>query len=245
MAASLYPLIASIFDPYYDTGGVDRSDNSLPHDDRTIYMEVPIDKPFFEVPVCLMRPFISSACSSSDTTSLVACFHAAGYIVPYYKSFSRYRNEVLINHNNNMELIRLNIKQASSVKSYYATTGIIFDHDFNLIMLCTWEIERLAGFFQVKRPVLHISPSCYLSQANSLEKFLVKSLLRESLTTRVSIDIPEREHAFVKPVENAVTVCVKIDNNPFRITQATAPSMSVTNRELLDTALAHLDDIVL
>lgn len=112
-------------------------------------------------------------------------------------------------------------------------------------MLCTWEIERLAGFFQVKRPILHISPSCYLSQANSLEKFLVKSLLRELLTTWVRIDIPEREHAFVRPVDDAVTVCVKIDDNPFLITHATPPSMSVTNSELLDTALAHLDDIVL
>ena len=135
---------------------------------------------------------------------------------------------------------------------YYTTWGAIFNKDYIPVMMLTWELEKEPlpdnTDFQYKftRPVLRLAPEVF-RKSNAVEKYIVNKVIPEILTLD-GLNFPFREglHGFYKHDYGEVVPDVKIivEYCPFRLSSVDMPSISTTNKDLLNIALDNLDEVI-
>lgn len=210
---------------------------------RSIFMEIPTDKDIIEIPVFVFQTFVESL--NFPTTAIVAELYTIGN-EPRYKTVDRFMRDIL-KLDFSYHLITLPVKQGDDTIIYYGTHGAVFDKDFSPIMMCSWLLEKVVDGDSIKyrflHPILRIHPGCFLNPVNSMEKFIAKKLPTAALT------LASMESPFV--VLNCfvgVTRCrplkVEIAANPFTMTNVCPPPLDITNKELLQTAIDHIDEFI-
>jgi len=209
-------------------------------------MEIPVGKPVFEIPLFLFNKAFSSLSNNPKVSTLVAELYTKGR-KPSHKTVSRFMCDVLITHYPSMRFIDLEVKQGEDTIKYYGTYGAVFDTNFEPLMMCSWEMERLQvdgnTVFSYLRPIIRIHPDCFLNQHNSMEKFLAKKFINTALTTLVN-DVPIKNELFTITERTRAYPVVEIGASPFAITKVIPPPVTISNQDLLQVARDHIEEII-
>lgn len=139
---------------------------------------------------------------------------------------------------------------------YYCACGAIFDKDFQPVLMVSWTMERVsvedakeedwAFRFRFLQPILRVSPEVIINKSNPIERYIVNQIIPKTLS--LSVVTPayySRSDVFVKDFSTrSRTPQVIIDKMPFEIKKVEAPSVSTTNKELLNVALSHIEEVI-
>lgn len=140
----------------------------------------------------------------------------------------------------------------SVTEYYYGIFGSIFDKNLNPIMMLMWEIERFVTDdenpepkFRFKRPVVQVLPSV-LQKRDAMERYIVNQVLAKALALDGNVHPPygDLNSHFDRIYNSYFSVRAVIDKFDFKVTRIDKPSISTTNKELLDIALDNLEEIV-
>lgn len=226
--------------------------NNPDADEKSRYMVIPIDKERFEVPAFALYA-LDKAYPSQNTSfeEIVVKLNYVG-VNSYYKTMDAAIRDALVNAYSSIRLHRLP-RTGDPERTYYATQGGIFDDDFNPVMLLTWELERvpnitsLRGFdYMFRKPILRVIPEVIINKSNALERYIVNKILPNVLNI-YSISRPFMSLPFFTASNNTTTDFkpkVVIEKIPFEIKNASVPSISTTDEDLMKVALDNLEELV-
>lgn len=223
------------------------------------YMDIPINQEVFEIPLLALDTFVNVIKNhTDDTTSFIAVSLNTVGREPRYKTVDRFMRDVLLEGYKGSRLIKLEVKQDSDTVLYYGTQGAVFDKEFNPIMICSYQIQRLERTVEVNagepdrieyqykllRPILRVDPQVYLRKGNPLEKFIANKMVNGCLED--TFNLPPDHMLCRNFIRNDEKLPVKviIDTCPFRPHQADTPSISTTNQKLLQVAIDHIDELI-
>ena len=201
------------------------------------YMEIPISENRFEVPIFAMDGFDKAIRSNirgyRNIEALTVILNSTGYHSGYV-TLDRNMTDVLLERFSRSRLALVNVKDKNNVLTYYGTQGAIFDKDLNPVMMCSFLMEKnQEGNYRCVRPILRIKPQVYMNKANPMERYIVNKIAPTCLSNSVLANGTTRS---VPKVE--------IDECPFVIRTSDVPSASTTNKELLQIAINHVDEII-
>lgn len=210
------------------------------------YMEIPVNRDSFEFPVIASEFFCWENTHAFDTEYVV--IRLGRTQVCRYKSVGRCIIEGLGNRRGlTTAYIIPNIEDNSF---YYCTFGTIFNTDFIPVVMLSWQIETIPQEksqnvpykYKFIRPILRISPEMF-RKSNQVEKYVINQILPKTLD--IFTQSPRYGYIYGTFERSAVcTIQVIIDKIPFVVRRANTPSISTTNKELLDIALEHIDEVL-
>ena len=213
------------------------------------YLEIPINESFMdviEVPafaVSTLKDLIDSG-RVSVTDAIVGTLKDDGN-KPTYKTFDRNMKDVLQNDLRE-GLIRMDAPCGSEVKRYYVTQGAIFDEQYGPVMICTLQIQRIpvevgsSITYQYKtiKPILRVAPATFVAKENPMEKFIANKIVPECLRTEIIPELPYIDGTARHYAE------VIIGDIPFKPVVTDSPSISTTNRELINIVVDHIGEVM-
>lgn len=230
--ASLISIIRSCYeDPHTSRS----STTNRTYNDKNAYMEIPIDKDSFEMPTFAFSSMRYAFVQQSECKAIVANLCDFGYRVSY-KSLDANIRAVLDSSFPQKNLLKI----VAGDKPYYITQGIILDEDFNILLLMTWEVHRNANAdspYHLTRPVMRVNPMVYRDKNNSMYRYIINKIVTSA------VQIP-RVYDNMFEYNNYYTIKIIVDTIPFNITYTEAPSISTTNKELLDIAVAYSEELL-
>lgn len=248
MARNINDLVHDLF-----YGRTQYAYHSDPHDDKLkeeyTYMEIPINKSEFEIPLFALDSFNSIYSKENNTTiEAIVAFLKTVHKTPGYKTLNRNMMDVLL-ESLDQTLIKVSVDYNGSERPYFVTKGAVFDSHFKPLLLCSWNISRgkaCNGYATclVEYPIIRISPDCYLHQNDNMQKFICKRFINASLSTclnlqncTINTSLNARDRTAFK------TPKVEIGEFPFTIKIVSTPSISTTNETLMNILKEHLDEI--
>ena len=229
------------------------------------YLEIPINKDVFEVPIFAMLTFIDLVKNNLDnTTQAIAAQLYSRERDLRYVSVDRYMRDVLVDDFQRNRLLKCYAKSKEGNVKYYGTHGAVFNEEFIPVAMCSWLIERVVveesdkdelGMNNIYRrekyrfvhPIFRIDPHIYVSQQDTMEKFLAKKfvalLLSEGVLTPHRDNLPQKILLTGSYSDN-MSPSIYIENNPFSVTTISEPTIDTTNEELREAALEHIDEVI-
>lgn len=205
------------------------------------YMDIPIDKDSFELPVFAINHLRDAVINREENPDvLVATLYTDGK-VPAYKSLDRYMRDILISDISE-HLIVLEITEHNRNIVYYGTHGAVFDENFHPLMMCSWMVNKKIEGDKVRyyfdTPILRLHRSVFINQSDPIQRFLSKKLLSTSLAN--NIFEPPCSYSYSA---NYKKIKVIIDDIPFNIKTIEVPTISTTNDQLLQVALDNISEM--
>lgn len=210
----------------------------------TAYLEIPITSPVFEVPVFAIDKFDNALTNGYDNQEAIVIRLSMGDKESRYTTVGRAMQDLIRSEYNSYALIPISVKQGNNEVHYFVTQGAVFDESLKALAMFSWLIEwhkdDEESSFKLVRPILRVSPDCYLEKANQMEKLIANKMINTVLSR--TVDYPNT-------VQIANELClqevkVEICNSPFHIRKADVPSISTTTKKLLSTAAEYLDEII-
>lgn len=197
----------------------------------TKYLEIPVNKPVFEIPVFALNSFRRCAW---ETDAIVVELYTEGR-TPVYKTVDRYMRDLLITDFNRYRLVKCEVQNTV----YYASYGAIYNSDLLPIAMCSWEIEKLEGEerpnYRFIRPILRVHPDCLVNQSDSILKFIGRKLVTVTLGM----------HRFTDPIQSSsLPVRIIVEECPFRLKSVATPGIDITDKVLLSCAREHITEII-
>lgn len=214
-------------------------------DSDTAYIEIPITFPTFEVPVFAIDRFDMALRNGYDSQKAIVAKLSAGTLESRYTSISRAMQDIIRGKYDTHALIPVTAKQGNDEIHYFATHGAVFDRNLKALAMFTWLVgwnkeDNGDDSFYLIKPILRVSPECYLNKADSMEKLIVNKMISAVLSRTVY-------HPATVQIANELClqeVKVEICNSPFHIKKPDVPSISTTTKELLSTATEYLNEII-
>lgn len=196
------------------------------------FLEVPISKDTFEIPICLLRAIKSLDVSKIDAL-VIPLAEATGYS-PYSSLEASIKFGFQVKYN--LGCIKLQIPHSSTF--YYCTTGAIWDSNWNLICISSWQAHKEQLLNTEKEtiildlPIVHILPTVFIDKADALQKFIIGKYLK----TLLSIEIYNGLGEWHKP-------SVRIEEIPFKVKSVKHPSINTTNEKLIEILQNYQNEI--
>ena len=218
-----------------------------PRIDRgTLFMSIPTTEDSFEVPMLAMSAFVHST-TTWQAESIVAPLNCLG-AESSYKSLDASIREVLRISFSANHLISL---PSSPSEPYFGVQGTIFNKDFLPVAMLSWQMQRVPpesdeDIPRIKfvKPILRVSPEVFLRRSNAVERYIINKIIPSVLSLRY-VWTPNIGNNRV--FENSYTYYNKpsviIESSPFLFKRPEVPSISTTNEQLLQVALAHMDEL--
>lgn len=226
------------------------------------YMEIPINKDVFEIPLFAISAFNEAINKGNEPESIIVVLNTENRD-PGYKTLDRNMRDVLKERFDVSRLVAIPVKDGNNTLMYYGTQGAIFSDYFTPLMMCSWLVEKYqvthtiadsaSGKFhneeiteyKLTRPLFRINPDVYRTKGDSMERYLAGKTLNTILDLSfLSVHIPglcsrisTNDRAYNK-------VKVEIDKSPFIIHDPDVPSASISNKELLQLAIDHIDEVL-
>lgn len=219
---------------------------------RKKYLEIPINEDYFELPVFAIEQFINLTKDNKDlSTELITAMLYTYDRTPRYKSLDVYMRDMVIESFTCHRLVKCEVKRGSETISYYCTHGAVFDNLYNPVMMLTWQMRRIwlneeTRKYDFIKPILRISPDCYISQQDAMQRWIVKKAATVGLDTKIIRPHSSDLNAAFVLEDNHETenLTIEICHSPFKIKTADVPSISTTNENLLQLAIDHIEEII-
>lgn len=225
-----------------------RGTELLTYNRKSVYMTVPINEEYLEIPVFAVKGLeniVHSHDIDLESDSLAIELHTSQDAGGYATLDSNIRKIIGTNFSN--RLSKLSIKENSDT-FYYGTYGALFDKDLNPVMMLVWKVRKRpvstlengdTRLFIPIKPIIRVSPEV-VQKRNSMERYIFNRIITEGLAlTRL-----EGMYTNVfKYTSELFSTQVIIDKMPFRVSPSAIPSISTTNEELIGTALEYIDEM--
>ena len=216
------------------------------------YMEIPIEEDIFELPVFALSDFNELTRDNKDlSTEAITAMLFSLNKEPRYKSLDRYMRDIILEQFTHSRLVKCEVKQGTETILYYGTHGAVFDKYYNPMMMCLWQIERRwvnekTRKYHFIKPILRINPDCYVHQWDPMQRWIAKKAATAALTETIYKPFGrDLTDAFEEiPYDARMDLTVEISKSPFRIRTADTPSISTTNKSLLQLVIDHIEEIV-
>ena len=225
--------------------------NAFPWQERKLrYLTIPLNTEEIELPLFVVNTLHTIIHSKRkninlDSDNLVVGMHTSSKCGTYKTIDANIRQIIGASFTNS--LMRITLKDSSTV--YYGTYGALFDKDLNPLMMLIWKVKRTPPdnlgedskeWFIPIRPIIRVSPRI-AQRENSMERYIFNKIITEGLTLTNLDGICS--YIFYYSPQKTFSTQVIIDEFPFLISDPATPSISTTNKELIDTALAYIDDM--
>lgn len=135
-------------------------------------------------------------------------------------------------------------------KPYYGTFGAIFDEDFNPVMMTMWKLEKLHKeegkrlMYVPIKPLLWVSPKIFIEKSDTIQRYIVNKIIPAALSLS-RVYAPVKGSCLTRNGHNdAMTVSLVSESCPFLFRSAHTPSISTSNKNLLDVALNNMDELM-
>jgi len=206
------------------------------------YMEIPVNKDSFELPTFCLLNFAKIVVAKQEKDMLVAQMFSNGY-KSRYKSLDSIMRELLPCSYQD-HLYDVQMSESSSI--YHVTHGAVFDASFKPLMMMSWQMKKRVGenddiSFHFKKPLFRLDPDLYVNKEDAIQRFLSGKMLTTVLNTTIS-----HLNMFIPyfHFEDTYRIKVEIDKCPFVVRGVDVPSISVTNKGLLQLAADHIDEVL-
>lgn len=217
---------------------------------KSRYLTIPFDTEEIELPLFVVNALHTTVYSKGnninlDSANLVVEIHTSSRCSSYKTIDANIRQIIGTSFTNN--LTKITLKDSSTV--YYGTYGALFDKDLNPLMMLTWKVKRTPPdnlkegnreWFIPIRPIIRISPKI-IQKENSMERYIFNKIITEGLAL-TNLEGIYSDIFYYSPQKKFSTQVI-IDEFPFLISDPATPSISTTNKKLIDTALAYIDDM--
>lgn len=216
---------------------------------KSRYLTIPLDTEEIELPLFVVDTLHTTIYQNNninlDSANLVVEMHTSSKCGTYKTIDANIRQIIGASFINS--LTKITIKDSSTV--YYGTYGALFDKDLNPLMMLIWKVKRTPldnlredsrEWFTPIRPIIRVSPRI-AQKENSMERYIFNKIITEGLTLNNFEGI--YSDIFYYSPQKTFSTQVIIDEFPFLISDSATPSISTTNKELIDTALAYIDDM--
>lgn len=221
------------------------------------YIELPIDKEFFEMPVFAFNKFVQAVGHNDDISAnaLVAILNTADRNSGY-KSIERCMKDILEESFTDSRLVKVEVKDGSNTMLYYGTHGAIFDRNFDPLMVASYKMEKCfrtvvnAGepdkvipYYKFTEAILRVNPDVYIYKRDPMEKFIVNKMISGCLLLHTELPLHIRlvDRIFG---DNYMPFHIEIGNSPFIIHDTDTPSISTTNEQLIQTVIDHVEEVL-
>lgn len=217
--------------------------------DTTIkYLEIPINKDVFEVPMfalhALQRIISDGTVNRTDAIVVSLADHGSK---PNYKTLERNMVDVLESDFESSKLIRVDASNGSENVKYYGTHGAIFDDGYSPVAMYTCQVKRTeidseshTYSYEILKPILRIRPESFKTRGDSMEKFITNKLILAG----ISDSITPCYYSNTINVLPEYNIEVVIGDIPFKPIIADSPSISTTNKELLELVVDHIEEVI-
>lgn len=211
-------------------------------------MTIPMKNTIIELPVLMFyelpkMPFIPDA--------FVANLNYIG-LADLYKTLSSNVKAALTARLSRKRLFKITLSDKSS-NVYYGTFGAIFDENFHPIMILSWEMYKIPVdkdipdrvILRPVNPILRIHPSVFINKNDSMKRFIANKIFPTAL--ELAIHAPYAQLPYLSPANHnrLYSVQVIVDKMPFEVKEPSRPSISTTNKSLINVALDNLDEIII
>lgn len=216
---------------------------------KSRYLTIPLDTEEIELPLFVVDTLHTTIYQNNninlDSANLVVEMHTSSRCGTYKTIDANIRQIIGASFINS--LTKITLKDSSTV--YYGTYGALFDKDLNPLMMLIWKVKRTPldnlkegsrEWFTPIRPIIRVSPRI-AQKENSMERYIFNKIITEGLTLNNFEGI--YSDIFYYSPQKTFSTQVIIDEFPFLISDSATPSISTTNKELIDTALAYIDDM--
>ena len=217
---------------------------------KSRYLTISFDTEEIELPLFVVNALLTTIYSKRnninlDSDNLVVEMHTSSKCGGYKTIDSNIRQIMGTSFTNS--LMKITLKDSSTV--YYGTYGALFDKDLNPLMMLIWKVKRTPPdnlregnkeWFTPIRPIIRVSPRIALKE-NSMERYIFNKIITEGLAL-TNLEGIYSDIFYYSPQKRFSTQVI-IDEFPFLISDPVTPSISTTNKELIDTALAYIDDM--
>ena len=227
------------------------------------YLEIPTDGQIVEVPLFAMKSFIIEN-SKSDGVSfppkpIAVCLTDLG-AHSYYKALNTIFRDTITSKFDSNRLFKVKLKEREP--EYYIAQGVVFDAQFHPVFIMSWQLEKCFKdgdarcVYKCLRPIVRISPSCFINKGDTIQRFIVGKLLSTVLNTkvlkvRISFrgGLPDNSINCVMVegsddyINSCFTIKVEIDTSPFKIVEPDTPSISTDNKKLMDLVLENICEV--
>lgn len=230
------------------------------------YMEVPITGDEFEIPVVAFMTFMEMVQNNKDLDhdAIVLNLYSTEDSLRY-TTVDRYMRDVLVDDFKRNRLLKCTAKGKDCVKTYYATHGAVFTEDFTPVFMCSWMMKREdvvqpyrnedgmpdmhhVTMYKFLYPIIRIDPGIYLSQQDTMEKFLIKKFTTLALTDQVCTPqryLPDRiKVSGTSDSSDRYIPSLRVEGSPFHIREACEPDINTTNEKLRQTVLEHVEEVM-
>lgn len=216
-----------------------------------LYMDVPVFNDNFELPVFLLKKLFCN--NPTDTINSANCFSVClNYcgVESQYRSTPSMVRDVLSKELNNTRFIKISFGSQED-DYYYGISGAIFNKNFLPVVMMTWQVEKVLQdnadrpfIYKFVQPILRVSPSVFTAKNDPITRHIINQIIPKALDCRCCTP-----HIFGNPLFSDSTyhnyaIKVDIGNFPFSFRNVCTPSISTTNRQLLDVALNNIDEIM-
>ena len=216
---------------------------------KSRYFTIPLDTEEIELPLFVVDALHTTSYQNNninlDSANLVVEIHTSSKCGTYKTIDANIRQIIGASFINS--LTKITLKDSSTV--YYGTYGALFDKDLNPLMMLIWKVKKTPldnlkegskEWFTPIRPIIRVSPRI-AQKENSMERYIFNKIITEGLTLNNFEGI--YSDIFYYSPQKTFSTQVIIDEFPFLISDPATPSISTTNKELIDTALAYIDDM--
>ena len=217
---------------------------------KSRYLTIPLDTKEIELPLFVVDSLQTTLCLKHtdidfDFDNLVVEMHTSS-ICGVYKTMDANIRQIIGTSFTN-RLMKITLKDSSTV--YYGTYGALFDKDLNPLMMLIWKVKRTpsnnlmedsTAWFTPIKPIIRVS-SRIAQKENSMERYIFNKIITEGLALNNLKGI--YSDIFYYSPQKTFSTQVIIDEFPFLISDPATPSISTTNKELIDTALEYIDDM--
>lgn len=224
-----------------------RTDNRA-YQDRNAYMEIPLAGDMMEIPVFALSVLLNAeGVQSIEQPQIIAAnMQNMGYTFNYKSLDVNIRN-ALESSFSQKHLIKIPLGN----NHYYLTKGLILDDRFNILMVQSWLMQRIpykdtddASRLKFAKPVLRVAPKVYENRNDAMSKYIINKIIPVGALISVTHPFTSKYQLIETDLGHLYYVKVEIDDIPFRIVDTETPSISTTNKELLDIALDHIDEFL-
>lgn len=206
------------------------------------FMIIPVNKDKIEIPAFAMEEFADYVEKKQSADVFIARLECQNYKTTYTTVDSIVRE--IICEDPDKKLIKMYIPGYDVL--YYGTKGAMFDKDLKPLMMMSWMFNKEKDaegndVFFFDRPIVRINPKCYVSQSNSLERYISKKIITQSLNASVWVPtvtgLKNKRITYMAPK-------VEIDTCPFKIVRADRPSVLTTTKQILQTVTDYIDELI-
>lgn len=253
MAVTLDSVIRSLFQGNYSHSRImEHRYRNLPTDavTSTVFMEIPVRSEVIEMPVFAFDDFINIGKRVLSVDTMVAQLYSND-IQSEYKSLDSIMKDCLSTKFSKHLTV---VSVPNAVSTYYCTYGAVFNSNFKPLMMMSWLMERRCDDdgrekYYYKRPLLRINPDVYMNKEDAVQRFIVNKLIVNSLYCSFYTPYYPNVDSFLNQnsrmsERDSWKVKVEIDECPFVIRRPDIPSISISNKDLLQIAADHIDEIL-